>query len=126
MNIKRTPGGYSLNRLEASGLTARESQALLLLASGLPFAQIAQHMGTSLSSAKARIANVAHKLRLPGAGKAQVIAAAFMSGKLRAALALLAALNIGIAAPAVIDTNTDLNRVARVMRSHRTTRKETA
>lgn len=99
MNIKRTNNGYQLHGIEATGLAPRESQALLLLANGLAFSEIAQHMSTSVGSAKARIQNVSHKLRLPTGRSARVIAAAYKAGHLRLALALFAALTAGIAAP---------------------------
>lgn len=123
MNIQRTSNGYKLRGIEASGLTPRESHAILLLANGLGFNEIAQHMSTSASSAKGRIKNIAFKLRLQNSKASQVIAAAFAAGNLRTALALFAAIHMGMAAPALIDNETDLNRVARV-RTYRPTRKE--
>lgn len=124
MNIKRTDNGYQLHGIEATGLAPRESQALLLLANGLNFSEIAQHMSTSVGSAKARIQNVSHKLRLPTGRAARVIAAAYKAGNLRLTLALLAALTAGIAMPQATDAPDKAARIVRTLRPGTRNRRE--
>jgi DNA-binding CsgD family transcriptional regulator len=63
-DIIRTERGYRLDALEVTGLAPRESQALLLRASGLTVADTAKVMGCCKGNTQDRINNLFYKLKV--------------------------------------------------------------
>lgn len=94
--ILRTDTGYQLGKLHASGLTPRESQALLLRASGLSIAACAEVMNCGKSSVQDRIVNLFYKLHVNSTP--QLITKAFQNGFLKF-VTLAAAIHLGTATP---------------------------
>lgn len=88
--ILRIQEGYQLSKLVASGLTPRESHALLLRASGASYKDCAEQMNCSTAAVKARISNLFYKL--DAINTPELIAKAFMSGHLKALSFIAAAL----------------------------------
>ena len=81
MDIKRTTDGYALNWLEVHGLAPRESQVLLLKASGLTSAAAAKELGCSTRTVRGRMENLFYKL---GARNGtEMITNAVLQGKLK-------------------------------------------
>lgn len=94
--ILRTETGYQLGNLHASGLAPRESQALLLRATGLSVAACAEVMGCGKNSVQDRMSNMFYKLKVDSTPA--LITKAFQSGFLRF-LMLAAAVNLSVAMP---------------------------
>lgn len=108
--ITRTEHGYAYNGLEAIGLPPRESQALLLRASGKTGPQCAAIMGCSAANIANRISNLFYKLRADSTP--ELITKAFKSGTLRF-MAIMLALHLGTTATI---TTADENYIARSLR----------
>lgn len=109
--IVRTPNGYAYNGMEATGLAPRESQALLLRASGKSGAEAASIMGCSTNNIKNLIGNLFYKT---GANSSpELISRAFKSGFLRV-LTLAAALHTGAVMPNMPQHTDDLARIVRI------------
>ena len=111
--ILRTENGYQLGKLHVSGLTPRESQALLLRATGLSLSDCAQAMGCGKASVQDRIVNLFFKLRVNSTP--ELITKAFENGFLRF-LVLLAAIHLGACEPN--DTKFSRVRVSRAPVRH--------
>ncbi len=111
--ILRTETGYQLGKLHVSGLTPRESQALLLRATGLSLSDCAQAMGCGKASVQDRIVNLFFKLRVNSTP--ELITKAFENGFLRF-LVLLAAIHLGACEPS--DTKIARVRVSRAPARH--------
>lgn len=94
--ILRTNTGYKLGALHAEGLPPRESQALLLRASGLSIADCASAMNCCKSSVQDRVSNMFYKLHVDSTPA--LITKAFQSGFLKF-LTLAAAIHLGAAMP---------------------------
>lgn len=62
--IVKTGNGYLCGNLQCTGLTPRESQALLLRAQGLSIADCASTMQCGTSNVQDRIINLFYKLRV--------------------------------------------------------------
>ena len=90
--ILRTETGYQLGKLHVSGLAPRESQALLLRATGLSINACAQAMNCGKANVQDRIVNLFFKLRVNSTP--ELITKAFENGFLRF-LVLLAAIHLG-------------------------------
>jgi DNA-binding CsgD family transcriptional regulator len=107
--ILRTQTGYQLGNLEATGITPRESQALLLRASGFNVDECAKAMGCGKANVQDRISNLFYKC---GASSTpELITKAFQSGILRF-LSVLLLIQLAIAPPdnAARFTRTKLTR----------------
>lgn len=94
--ILRTETGYQLGSLHVTGLAPRESQALLLRATGLSIAACATAMNCGKSSVQDRIVNLFFKLKVDSTP--ELITKSFQSGFLKF-LTLAAAIHLGIAMP---------------------------
>jgi DNA-binding CsgD family transcriptional regulator len=60
--IKRTENGYSLNKIEAGGLSPRECQILLMRCQGMRNKECARELNCSESNIKNRVVNIFYKL----------------------------------------------------------------
>lgn len=110
IKILRTHTGYQLGDLHATGLTPRESQALLLKTQGLSVGECAQLMNCSKASVQDRISTLFYKLNVNNTP--ELITKAFQSGFLKF-LTLIAALNLS----AAVLNDHSFNRV-RTTRTH--------
>lgn len=95
IKIERTPNGYAYNGLEASGLSPRQCQDLLLLADGKSHAERANFFNCGPSNIRNIVANLFLKLDADNAP--ELITKAFKSGVLRI-LALALALHVSTTA----------------------------
>lgn len=86
--ILRTQTGYRLNKLEATGLPPRASQALLLSADGHTAKSAAKVMQCSQKNVENLLNTLAHKTKTNR--KTALITSAFAKGWLRFAAALFA------------------------------------
>lgn len=79
--ILRTKNGYSVNRLECTGLPAREAQVLLLKALGLTTMEAAKELGCGARTVRNRLESLFYKLSAKNA--VQLINNAYGAGNLR-------------------------------------------
>lgn len=106
--LMRTDEGYQFLQLHASGLTPRESQALLLRASGASYKDCAEQMNCSIAAVKARISNLFYKLN--AANTPELISNAFISGHLRA-LSFIAVVLLCTSTLSIAEGKTGINKL---------------
>lgn len=115
----RTAAGYALDKLEAVGLTPRESETLLLIATGKTQREAAAILNCSVSNVKHRLESLFFKLR--ASRTPELITKAFSSGFLRT-LALMLAMHISITGPIIENKNDIATRTVRSQRTQSRTR----
>jgi DNA-binding CsgD family transcriptional regulator len=110
--IKRTENGYSLNKIEAGGLSPRECQILLMRCQGMRNKQCAIELNCSESNIKNRVVSIFCKLKAQNMNDA--IIKAIHSGYLRIMSLLIIAL-IALSFPT--DNQQYLSRAGRTPRT---------
>lgn len=112
--ILRTEDGYKLGNLVATGLAPRESQALLLRASGFSVDATAKAMNCGRSNVQDRIVNLFYKLHANST--TELVTKAFQHGFLKF-LTLVLAVQLSAASP-------DDNKFSRTRTARTTVRRE--
>lgn len=81
IRIQRTPNGYSLHGIEATGLPPRQSQILLTMANGMTQKAAAEALGCKQPSIRNATSALLYKLHAKNS--AHAVANAFASGNLK-------------------------------------------
>lgn len=110
MNITRTPNGYRLGNLEATGLPPRQSQTLLALASGLTQKAAAEALGCKPPSIRNYASTLLYKLQ--ATNTVHMVSCAFERGNLHLVktLAVMVVAMHACFAPYTTSTDTDFPR----------------
>ena len=108
--VTRTPNGYRLGNLEATGLPPRQSQVLLAIASGLTQQQAADLLGCKSPSIRQGVSALLFKLHAHNA--VHLVACAFARGNLHLVktLAVLVVAMHACLAPYTTSTGDDFPR----------------